>query len=125
MLGPDPIGKGESIFHHKDGDQQMGSKIVRYTSDDKLLACRLTSYIFKGNLERVEEEGGTIRLIPEDYFIIDVLRGSERLIEIIKELNIAEEFPIVRKTETEAVDLCRKILDYNETPEAWHHIQKN
>jgi len=120
MLGPYTISiVGGAIFKHKDGNLEIRNEAVKYTSDDKSFACRLVSFIFVGNLEEVDtNEDGTTKYIPEDYFIITALSGNERLLEIIKELNIAQDFPIACKTEKEAVDVCRKIFDYKKTPEA-------
>jgi len=75
----------------------------------------LFSMAHSGDLKEdgYDEENETLKYFPEDIFEIypprEGEKGRERLFEIIKEQDIADDFPISCRTE-EALEILKKIL---------------
>jgi hypothetical protein len=114
MQGPFSMGTGaESVFHLISSDLRLKSVPIIYTSDNGSLSCRLTSYTTAVNLEEMEynEDSELINFDPEELFQIDSLDGKEKLLEIMKEQRIAEDFPVKCKTEEKAIEILKILLD--------------
>lgn len=70
----------------------------KYRSNDGSLVCELISTMY--------EDGVGVGL-----FTINALKGKEKLLEMMKEKKIADDFPITRETtKEEAVELLEKLL---------------
>jgi hypothetical protein len=119
MKGPTEIDcdRGSIFYRVKGGSSTIDplvyskERCFKYTSDDKSLSCVLFSMTHTGNdVKFYNNEDGTVRQEPENKYLVYPLEGKDKLLEIIKEQKIANDFPIECKTTEEAEETLKKLL---------------
>jgi hypothetical protein len=109
MKGPYPMGTGaESLFHVDKGNVRLKTQPVKYTSNDGSLSCKLT--VFTPSLSSEEVGYDKVEKITEEFIEIDALEGKERIMQIMKEKNIGDDFPIKCATEGIALRILSSLL---------------
>ena len=93
----------QGTFFEK-GEHISTTKCYRYSNRDKTLECELISRVFHVHSTDEDDENYT------DRIEIHVVKGEDMLRDKLKKEKIADDFPIICKTEEEAKDILRNLL---------------